>query len=214
VYYLPATAGDVASIAQHTLTYEGRLDLASLGPVMSQFVPSSQQLGKVLTSAVHGLTRHDTYDRFSTALFSKLAIGANGDGEKALELLARIQASKAVKSVNDLYRDLVLDTPATFTDADRAIAHFDNLEDAYRHMETAANKVAVLRDIPEIHGRLVAARRDAGNSIRSASPATAKPRPSLCGDCALNSASWTPRSRMYKRASGGTATPFGSSSRG
>jgi uncharacterized protein YPO0396 len=161
VYYLPATASDVASIAQHMLTCEGRLDLAVLGPVMSQFVPSSQQLGKVLTSAVYGLTRHDTYDKFSTALFSKLAIGANGDGEKALELLARIQASKAVKSVNDLYRDLVLDTPATFTDADRAIAHFDNLEDAYRQMETAANKVAVLRDIPEIHDRLVAASRDA-----------------------------------------------------
>jgi uncharacterized protein YPO0396 len=161
VYYVPATAGDVASIAQHMLTYEGRLDLAVLGPVMTQFVPSSQQLGKVLTSAVNGLKRHETYDKFSTALFRRLAIGANGDGEKALELLARIQASKAVKSVTELYRNLVLDTPATFTDADRAIAHFDSLEDAYLQMETAANKVEVLRDIPEIHGRLAAARRDA-----------------------------------------------------
>jgi uncharacterized protein YPO0396 len=161
VYYAPATAGDVASIAQHMLTYEGRLGLAVLGPIMSQFVPSSQQLGKILTSAVHGLKRHDTYDKFSTALFKKLAIGANGDGEKALELLARIQASKAVKSVNDLYRNLVLDTPVTFSDADRAIAHFDNLEDAYRQMETAANKLEVLRDVPQIHDRLVSAHHEA-----------------------------------------------------
>jgi uncharacterized protein YPO0396 len=161
VYHVPANATEIGGIAQRMLTYEGRLDLAVLGPVMSRFVPSSQQLSTVLTSAVPGLKPHRTYDQFSTTLFTNLDIGVNGDGEKALELLARIQASKTVRSVNDLYRDLVLDTPATFADADRAIAHFDHLEDSYRQMETAASKADVLREIPQIHERIVNARREA-----------------------------------------------------
>jgi uncharacterized protein YPO0396 len=160
VYYVPATAVDVSGIQTHMLTFEGRLDLAQLSEVMTRFVPSSQQLGRVLVAAVPGVRRHETYDRFSSTLFSKLAIGADADGEHALALLARIQASKAFPSVNDLYRRLVLDEPVTFADADRAIGHFDTLEDNYRKMETDAAKAQVLRDIPKIHQRLVDARRD------------------------------------------------------
>lgn len=161
VYYVPPTATDVSGIQGHMLTFDGRLNLADLSQVMTKFVPSSQQLGRVLVSAVPGVKRHDTYDKFSTTLFTRLAIGADADGKHALELLSRIQASKAFPSVNDLYRRLVLDEPATFADADRAIGHFDTLEDNYRKMETAAAKAQVLRDIPKFHDRLMEARREA-----------------------------------------------------
>lgn len=158
VYYVPATATDVSGIQPHMLTFDGRLNLADLSDVMTKFVPSSQQLGRVLVGGIPGVKRHDTYDKFSSTLFTKLAIGADADGAHALELLARIQASKAFPSVNELYRRLVLDEPVTFADADRAIGHFDTLEDSYRKMETDAAKAQILRDIPRIHDRLVAAR--------------------------------------------------------
>jgi uncharacterized protein YPO0396 len=163
VYYVPATATDVSGIQGHMLTFDGRLNLADLSEVMTRFVPSSQQLGRVLVSAAPGVKRHDTYDRFSTTLFTRLAIGADADGKHALELLSRIQASKAFPSVNDLYRRLVLDEPGTFADADRAIGHFDTLEDNYRKMEADAAKAQVLRDIPMVYDRLARARREAAD---------------------------------------------------
>ncbi len=161
VYFVPATASDVSGIQTHMLTYEGRLNLAEFNDVMTRFVPSSQQLGRVLVGAVSGIKRHETYDKFSSTLFSKLAIGADADGQHALELLARIQASKSFPSVNELYRRLVLDEPVTFADADRAIGDFDKLEDMYRKMKTDADKAHDLRDIRTVHDRLVAAQEEA-----------------------------------------------------
>lgn len=161
VYYVPATATDVSGIQTHMLTFEGRLSLGDLSEVMTKFVPSSQQLGRVLVGAVSGIRRHETYDKFSSVLFSKLAIGADADGDHALELLARIQASKSFPSVNELYRKLVLDEPMTFADADRAIADFDKLEEMYQQMESDAEKAQLLADIPNIHARMVAAQDEA-----------------------------------------------------
>ena len=91
---------------------------------------------------------------FANTLFAQLAIGANGDGAKALELLARIQAGRTVNSVNALYRDLVLDTPSTFDSADLALAHFDTLADNLARMIEAERKHTALRDIREVHAKL------------------------------------------------------------
>lgn len=161
VYYVPATATDVSGIQTHMLSFEGRLSLGDLSEVMTKFVPSSQQLGRVLVGAVSGIRRHETYDKFSSVLFARLAIGADADGEHALELLARIQASKSFPSVNELYRKLVLDEPMTFADADRAIADFDKLEEMYQHMESDAEKAQLLATIPSIHDRMDAAKAEA-----------------------------------------------------
>ncbi|HET7325774.1 MAG TPA: ATP-binding protein [Nocardioidaceae bacterium] len=161
VYYVPATATDVSGIQTHMLTFDGRLNLGDLSDPMRTFVPSSQKLGRVLVSAVPGIRRHETYDKFSSALFSKLAIGRDADGDHALELLARIQASKSFPSVNELYRQLVLDEPITFADADRAIGDFDKLEEMYQKMESDADKAQTLKDIPAIYERLGSAQKEA-----------------------------------------------------
>jgi uncharacterized protein YPO0396 len=52
-----------------------------------------------------------------------------------------------VSRVDDLYKQLVLDTPATFDAADLAIRHFADLEAAYEEMTAAADKAAALEPI-------------------------------------------------------------------
>ena len=100
---------------------------------------------------------HRTYAEFAAILHARLGIGANGDGAKALRLLARIQAGNQVRSVDELYKEMVLERPATFAAADRAIEHFDDLESAYTAMRTEEQKHELLAPITGLHARKMAA---------------------------------------------------------
>jgi uncharacterized protein YPO0396 len=93
---------------------------------------------------------HETYTAFSQAFSTRLGIGAHGDGTKALRLLARIQAGQQVRTVDDLYKSLVLERPATYAAADHAIEHFKDLEDSYDAMDAEARKADVLSGIPAL----------------------------------------------------------------
>ena len=81
---------------------------------------------------------------YAAVLHARLGIGANGDGAKALRLLARIQAGNQVRSVDELYKEMVLERPSTFAAADRAIEHFDDLDAAHSAMRTEEQKLELL----------------------------------------------------------------------
>ncbi|WP_278255355.1 hypothetical protein [Nocardioides convexus] len=104
-----------------------------------------------------GVRVHRTYAEFAAVLHARLGIGANGDGAKALRLLARIQAGNQVRSVDEFYKDMVLERPATYAAADRAIEHFDDLDAAYAAMRTEEQKLALLEPITALQERKVAA---------------------------------------------------------
>ena len=104
-----------------------------------------------------GVRVHRTYAEFSAVLHARLGIGAGGDGAKALRLLARIQAGNQVRSVDELYKDMVLERPTTYAAADRAIEHFDDLDAAYAAMRTEERKLEVLSPITDLHERQVRA---------------------------------------------------------
>ncbi|GAA2165111.1 ATP-binding protein [Pedococcus bigeumensis] len=151
-YYVPARASRVGEYTMRMATIEGELDLADLaGAVESVFAP------KVLKSMFPGLKTHDTYAAFASTLHTRLGIGANGDGEKALRLLVRIQSGHQIRTVDELYKEMVLERPATFAAADRAIEHFDALETAYVAMQTEQKKADLLRPITARHAALLAA---------------------------------------------------------
>ena len=72
---------------QAMVTVDGQLDLADLAQtVEARFAP------KVLKDTFPGLRTHDRYAAFASSLHTRLGIGANGDGGKALRLLVRIQS--------------------------------------------------------------------------------------------------------------------------
>lgn len=160
VFFVPASASDVPSITGRMATYPGPVDLNDLAVHMRRHT-AGKPLAPLITATWNGAKVYSKYSEFSNTLFTQLAIGANGDGAKALDLLARIQAGRAVNSVNALYRDLVLDTPSTFRNADLALEHFDVLADDLARMIEAEQKHATLRDIREINAELSSARQRA-----------------------------------------------------
>ena len=153
LFYVPASVSDVNNIGWRMATFPGVVDLNDVIEPMSRHT-AGKPLAPVITSTWPGARVFSKYSEFSNTLFSKLAIGANGDGAKALDLLARIQAGRPVNSVNALYRDLVLDTPATFRYADLALGHFDVIAADLAKMIEAEKQYRTLRDIREVHGRL------------------------------------------------------------
>jgi uncharacterized protein YPO0396 len=155
VYLVPARATRSGEIVMRMATCEGSLDLADLHTLAAQsFAPQA------IKSAFPGVQTHDTYSSFSTQLYTRLGIGANGDGAKALRLLVRIQSGHQIRTVDELYKEMVLERPATYDAADRALGHFDDLEAAYVAMQSEKRKADLLSPIVDLHTTIEQARAE------------------------------------------------------
>jgi uncharacterized protein YPO0396 len=153
-YYVPRRAARSGEVQMQLATHEGALALDTLEVAVPERFHAN-----TLKKLFPGIRVHRTYAEFSAVLHARLGIGANGDGAKALRLLARIQAGNQVRSVDELYKDMVLERPATYAAADRAIEHFDDLDTAYSAMRTEEQKLELLEPITVLHERKVAATR-------------------------------------------------------
>lgn len=155
-YYVPVSAQRSADVSMKMFTLGGSFDLRSLADFAdARFDP------RALRTHFSGLTYHDTVGKFTDTMTSRLGIGANGDGDKALRLLARIQAGHQVKTVDGLYKQMVLEKPRTFEAADRALSQFHDLDQSYRDLETDDEKKRILDPITEMHEDFVSARDNA-----------------------------------------------------
>lgn len=153
VYYVPATAVLGSQVTTRMLTVERRLNLRDLEPLAAKmFAP------RELRTLLPGLTVHDSHGSYDARLHTRLGIGANDDGNKALRLLARVQGGITFRTVDNLYKETVLEQPATFAKADKALEHFDHLAETYRTMQDEYRKERILRDIPTRWDALTAAK--------------------------------------------------------
>lgn len=144
-YWVPSRATRPSDITMRMLTIDGPFNVADLEPfavVGEEHFPT-----QALRAAFATLRTHDKYAGFAQALFTRLGIGTNGDGAKALRLLARIQAGQHIRTVDELYKDMVLEKPDTFEKADLAIGHFNALEANYAAMVNDQAKAQMLRPI-------------------------------------------------------------------
>ncbi|TYL55651.1 hypothetical protein FXB39_00070 [Nocardioides sp. BGMRC 2183] len=155
-YYVPRRAQRSADVQMQLATLEGPLALQALEVAVPERFHAT-----TLKKLFPGIRVHRTYAEFSAVLHARLGIGSGGDGAKALRLLARIQAGNQVRSVDELYKEMVLERPATYAAADRAIDHFDDLDAAYTAMRTEEQKLELLDPITDLHQRRVAARQRA-----------------------------------------------------
>lgn len=153
-YYVPRRATRSADVQMQLITHEEALGLEALEAAVPERFHAN-----TLKKLFPGVRVHRTYAEFAAVLHARLGIGANSDGAKALRLLARIQAGNQVRSVDELYKEMVLERPATYAAADRAIAHFDDLDVAHSAMRTEEAKLSLLEPITALHERGVAARR-------------------------------------------------------
>ncbi|GGD30778.1 ATP-binding protein [Nocardioides daphniae] len=153
-YYVPRRATRSSDVQMQLVTHEEALGLETLeAAVPDRFHANT------LKKLYPGVRVHRTYAEFAAVLHARLGIGANSDGAKALRLLARIQAGNQVRSVDELYKEMVLERPATYAAADRAISHFDDLDASYAAMRTEEAKLDLLEPITALHERKVAAAR-------------------------------------------------------
>jgi uncharacterized protein YPO0396 len=151
VYFVPRGATRFADITMKMITIDGFLDLTEMDPLAAAKFEK-----RALKTRFPTINVHDTYGQFSQTLYTRLGIGKNGDG-KALRLLARIQAGQQVRTVDDLYKSMVIEAPSTYAAADNAVEHFIDLEASYEAMLTEADKQKVLARLPDLWTELQAA---------------------------------------------------------
>ena len=152
-YYVPRRATRSGEVQMQLATLEGPLALENV-----EVAVPDRFHANTMKKLFAGIRVHRTYAEFAAVLHARLGIGANGDGAKALRLLARIQAGNQVRSVDELYKEMVLERPATYAAADRAVEHFDDLDAAYSAMRTEERKLELLEPITELHRRKEEAR--------------------------------------------------------
>lgn len=153
-YYVPRRATRSGDVQMQLVTHDGPLALETLEVAVPDRFHAT-----TLKKLFPGVRVHRTYAEFAAVLHARLGIGANGDGAKALRLLARIQSGNQVRSVDELYKDMVLERPSTYAAADRAIEHFDDLDAAHAAMRTEEQKLELLAPITGIQERKVRAAR-------------------------------------------------------
>ncbi len=144
-YYVPRGAVAFKDITMKMAVLNGRLDLRELEPLaVAKFDK------RTLQTRWPSMFVASTYAEFAQRLFDRLSIGAGADGAKALRLLARLQAGQQVRTVDGLYKAMVLEQPATYAAADNAARHFDDLDASYQEMQTAADKQHALARLPQL----------------------------------------------------------------
>lgn len=98
--------------------------------------------------------------QYAELVQTKLHIGPPGDGAKALRLLHELQAGKPQPSVNALFKQMVLEEPVTFAEADAVVASFDTLDEGYRAIRTKQEQADVLAGIEADHDMLTGAQAE------------------------------------------------------
>ena len=145
-YFVPLSATRAGEITMKMATTDGVIDLRQLEPLAE-----SRFDKRVVTTRFPDLKLYLTYAEFAQALYTRLGIGAGGDGGKALRLLARIQGGQLIRTVDGLYKSLVLEEPATYAAADNAVSHFSDLDESYAAMVTEGDKAKLLERLPVLH---------------------------------------------------------------
>lgn len=137
-YFVPRGASDRTEIKQRCATIEGRFDL-------SQLASAAESRFEKTAMRSLGLHPYDGPGQFHASMYRTLGFGK--DGEQVIALLRRIQAGQDVGSVDELFSEVVLETPATFAQADVVVESFSELKTTYLEMKSAVDKLAVLRPI-------------------------------------------------------------------
>lgn len=149
-WYIPAGARVLEDTVRVRATADRAFDLSSLESAAALHLSDA-------SVRAAGLDPVGTDREFSARLHAVLGIGAAGAGAKAMSLLARIQAGQQITTVDDLYKRLVLEEPATMATADAVVSHFDELEGTRTRMLTARQQVAALEPIRDLRAKIAAA---------------------------------------------------------
>jgi len=143
-YFVPTSARTASDIVNKMGALDGNVDLRDLEPAARERMET-----KAIRRVLPGASIYKTYAQFSAEFCSALSIGDAGSGENVLRLLARIQGGYRIRGVDELFKDLVLEQPATYEAADRALEHYGDLVSAHQQMKDAQEQMTALSSIED-----------------------------------------------------------------
>lgn len=94
-------------------------------------------------------TFSENHSVFAGKFRSRLGIAS----QEAQYLLHRAQSAKDLQSLDDLFRDYMLEEPDTFQVAETAVEQFRDLEGAYERVEDVRSQVAALEPLAQLKQR-------------------------------------------------------------
>ncbi|WP_234461453.1 ATP-binding protein [Corynebacterium macginleyi] len=97
-----------------------------------------------------------TYNTFADRFRKRLGIKS----EQGQILLHRTQSAKSLSSLDQLFRDYMLDTPSTFERAEKAVEQFEDLRQAYLRVEDVKAQIETLAPLPQLHSQRTCAEAD------------------------------------------------------
>lgn len=172
VMFAAASATHPSDIKGHLIQTPGTLSLKQLEAHASDGFERRR-----LRQSFSEFTFFESHTQFAAAFHQRLGIGRDGDGAPAMRMLARIQASETITSVDSLFKNTVLERPKTYEAADRAVLHFQALVASHEQMRTAEAQINLLTPITDLASRLEAARSELGllDTFRLSDPSVAGP---------------------------------------
>ena len=101
---------------------------------------------RALKREIRDVRFHDSYSAFAAAFRRRLGIAS----ESAQLLLHRTLSAKSLSSLDQLFRDFMLEEPGTFAVADRAVAQFSELREAHRSVVDVRKQIAHLAPLADL----------------------------------------------------------------
>ncbi|GAA4194415.1 ATP-binding protein [Microbacterium oryzae] len=152
-YFAPAGAQRSTEVRSRHLTLEGDVHLPDLAEFADgRFDP------RAMRARLSTLRYHETTQDFLAAVAARLGIGEGGNSDNALRLLSRIQAGHQVRTVDRLYKEMVLEEPPTYAAADAVLAQFQALKQSHESLAADEAKERMLADIGQLHEEYESAR--------------------------------------------------------
>ena len=147
IYRLNAGQQQEAQVKTLYGIFPSEVDVDGFVPLLQNSLDKRKLEAKYKTA---GVTFTDQYSVFANRFRSKLGIGS----EEAQMLLHRTQSAKSLSSMDELFRNYMLDVPDTFQVAEDAVATHEDLRQAYERLEDVHQQIETLAPLPGLNTKL------------------------------------------------------------
>ena len=144
IYRLNAGQQQEAQVKTLYGIFPSEVDVDGFVPLLQNSLDKRKLEAKYKTA---GVTFTDQYSVFANRFRSKLGIGS----EEAQMLLHRTQSAKSLSSMDELFRNYMLDVPGTFQVAEDAVATHEDLRQAYERLEDVHQQIETLAPLPGLN---------------------------------------------------------------
>lgn len=135
LYYLRAGSNTPADVSELSLLLTQDVELTEFAAFLRKGI-DKRRIDAAFPEA-YSTAKHSAF----SSKFSR-SLGISGDN--AIMLLHRTQAAKSLGSLDDLFRQFMLDKPKTFEMAENAVAQFGELSEAHRIVIEARDQIEAL----------------------------------------------------------------------